>query len=323
MSLKNNAPCYNVICFPNGKNRFNNAHVVASLPARWSLHPSYMHTFGLTENYFIIVEQPLSISVLESVKVKVLQKPLASMFKWFEDEYTLIHAVCRRSGRRKFTFKAAAFFFLHIINAYETGDHIVVDICCYRDPSVLDCMYVDALENMQRIENYASMFKSRPLRFVLPINVPCSDSFDESSMAPPWNCCKWFQFLAKAANGEKPYQNMTNINRAFDDEKTTIDNEHEHVSGRHNDNLVELKNSSAKAYRMATQNGDMDPAIFCVPEILCDLGCETPRINEKMCQGTETLHTANPFANLTCIFFYLFSQKISLFLCNQFGRRCK
>lgn len=58
---------------------------------------------------------------------------------------TLIHAVNRKTGKQK-TFAAEAFFFLHIINQYEEEDHLVIDICCYSDPSMLDCMYIDALK---------------------------------------------------------------------------------------------------------------------------------------------------------------------------------
>jgi hypothetical protein len=46
------------------------------------------------------------------------------------------------------TFLAEAFFFLHIINQYETqdGNYIVLDICCYRDAKMLDCMYIDRMQ---------------------------------------------------------------------------------------------------------------------------------------------------------------------------------
>lgn len=252
-----------------------------------------MHTFGLTENYFIIVEQPLSISMLESLKTRVLRKPLASMLKWFQDEYTLIHVICRLSGQRKFTFTAAAFFFLHIINAYETGDHIVLDICCYRDPSVLDCMYVDAMENMQQIVNYANMFKSRPLRYVLPINVVVLDDefVGDSSMTRSWNYCEWMKILTRISSVRKPHKKLNNINPLFDGEGT-MTNETEHDISCHDENLVKLKNSNAKAYRMTSQDDDdnnNNPVIFCVPEALCDLGCETPRINEKISQGRSPI----------------------------------
>jgi len=41
---------------------------------------------------------------------------------------------------------ADAFFFLHTINAYEDDNHVVVDICCYKNAKMLDCMYIDALQ---------------------------------------------------------------------------------------------------------------------------------------------------------------------------------
>ena len=39
-----------------------------------------------------------------------------------------------------------AFFFLHTINAFEADGHVVVDICCYKDAKMLDCMYIEALK---------------------------------------------------------------------------------------------------------------------------------------------------------------------------------
>ena len=52
----------------------------------------------------------------------------------------------RDNGKLFKTFQTDAFFYLHIINSYEENDHLVIDICCYKDPSMLDCMYVDALK---------------------------------------------------------------------------------------------------------------------------------------------------------------------------------
>jgi carotenoid isomerooxygenase len=51
----------------------------------------------------------------------------------------------RKDGQLFKTYLAEAFFYLHIINSYEEDNHLIVDICCYKDPTMLDCMYVDAL----------------------------------------------------------------------------------------------------------------------------------------------------------------------------------
>ncbi|XP_072388974.1 carotenoid isomerooxygenase isoform X2 [Diabrotica undecimpunctata] len=69
------------------KQMFEEAQIVASIPARWQLNPSYMHTFGITENYYILVEQPLSISIPGMISSKFNAEPLASCFRWFHEEY--------------------------------------------------------------------------------------------------------------------------------------------------------------------------------------------------------------------------------------------
>ncbi|KAL0266943.1 UNVERIFIED_CONTAM: hypothetical protein PYX00_009347 [Menopon gallinae] len=162
--------------FPAGGSMFDQARMVASVPTRWKLHPGYMHTFGMTENYFVIVEQPLSVSVTAVVTNTLLDRPLAESLKWYPEEKTIIYLICRKSGRVCRTFHAESFFYLHIINQYEEDDHVVLDICCYKNPSMINCMYIDALKEGYKNPNYASMFRGRPLRFVLPINPTKSEA---------------------------------------------------------------------------------------------------------------------------------------------------
>lgn len=59
---------------------------------------------------------------------------------------THIYVLRRDTGKLAYTFKAEAFFYLHIINSYEEDNHIVVDICCYKDPGMINCMYVESLK---------------------------------------------------------------------------------------------------------------------------------------------------------------------------------
>lgn len=130
----------------------------------------------------------------------------------------------RYSGKLKYTFVAEAFFYMHIINQYERDNHIILDICCYKDASLLNAMYVESIKNGHNNPNYAEMFRGKPLRFVLPLN-----------------------------------QTKHSLN----------------------ENLVTLLNTGATAFK--TKN----KLILCKPEILCDLGCETPRINYDAKLGKE------------------------------------
>lgn len=70
---------------------FDQATIVASVPSRWLLNPSYMHTFGITENFFIIVEQPLSVSLPKMTMSIFKQEPMMNSFKWYDNESVRIH----------------------------------------------------------------------------------------------------------------------------------------------------------------------------------------------------------------------------------------
>ncbi|XP_054266986.1 carotenoid isomerooxygenase-like [Macrosteles quadrilineatus] len=152
------------------KEMFEAAEVVASVKARWPLHPSYMHTFGLTDNFYVIVEQPLTMSVPSMVKTQIKgDEKLTACFKFFPDEQTLFHVVDRSTGHNVQTFSCEPFFFFHIINQFEQDGHLVIDICCYSDGDMIDALYRDAMENMNQNPDYARLFRGRPLRFVLPL----------------------------------------------------------------------------------------------------------------------------------------------------------
>lgn len=62
---------------------FEQVRVVASIKCRWPLHPGYMHSFGMTEHYFVIVEQPLSISLSTAMMNRFNGDPLFNALKWF------------------------------------------------------------------------------------------------------------------------------------------------------------------------------------------------------------------------------------------------
>ncbi|XP_014262658.2 carotenoid isomerooxygenase-like [Cimex lectularius] len=207
---------------PKAKDIFSEAKIVAKVKTRWPAHPGYMHSFGMTDNYFIIVEQPMSIALPEMFFVnKIKNRPSSAALKFYKDHPTLIHLISRKTGKPVFKFNAEPFFYLHIINQYEIEDYVILDICVYKDPSMIDCMFIEALKEAKHNPNYAKMFRSRPVRFVLPLRQPKMQK-----------------------------------------------------------NLVTLKETNARAYWSKGK-------IYAVPEILCKIGCETPRINYPLYMGKK------------------------------------
>ncbi|EDV90679.1 carotenoid isomerooxygenase [Drosophila grimshawi] len=275
-TITKSGPAYTIICFPNGQHMFEDAHVVATLPCRWKLHPGYMHTFGLTDNYFVIVEQPLSVSLTDYVRSQLNNQNLSACLKWYEDKPTLFHLIERGSGKLVQTYESEAFFYLHIINAYEQDGHVVVDICSYKNPEMINCMYMEAIANMQTNPNYAMLFRGRPLRFVLPLGagvVALSKRRLVKSLslvgltAPP---------SSRLKHSASQYTDITYM--------ATNGRQESPQHGRHDEdagvNLITLGHTKAEAYQSA--NG-----ILLRPEMLCDWGCETPRIYYERYMGKK------------------------------------
>ena len=55
-------PEYTIQRFPpEASASFEGGQVVARVRSRWMFEPGYMHSFSATENYFVLIEQPLTI----------------------------------------------------------------------------------------------------------------------------------------------------------------------------------------------------------------------------------------------------------------------
>lgn len=251
MTVKKLGPFYNIIKFPPGDEMVANAEIVASVPSRWKFNPGYMHTFGITENYFIIVEQPLAVSVTSAIKATLTNEPLITSLKWFAEKQTYFYVVSRETGELVHTFCSEAFFYLHIVNQFEKDQHIVIDICSYRDPAMLNCMYVESMKTMQQNPNYARLFRGKPVRFVLPLTVPRKRNSQISSI-------------------------FTKLSRSMSFDKAPV-TEKDIIL----ENLVTLPGTKATAHRMPNNS------VYCTPELLCYMGCETPRINYDLHLGIE------------------------------------
>ncbi|XP_025269759.1 carotenoid isomerooxygenase [Camponotus floridanus] len=287
MNITPFGPRYNVVCFyPNristddsGEERelsmFDQATIVASVPSRWLLNPSYMHTFGITDNYFIIVEQPLAISFIRMMFTHLKKEPIINSFKWHENESTLIYIISRKTGQLVRTFVAETFFYLHIINQFETrdGEYIVLDICCYRDPKMLEYMYIDAMKNMHGDADFGRLFRARPLRFILPMREVHSDTTSDYNLITIKTVYQNLQLFQDISSIDH------NTNLEIVDDADNIENSNKSRYWRDEHRSALRKKPVAHLL--------LDGKIFVKPELLCDVGCETPRINADFYLGKE------------------------------------
>lgn len=273
VTVTKTGPAYCIICFPRGEAMCEDAYVIGSIPCRWKLNPGYMHTFGVTENYFVIVEQPMSVSLPEILKATVTKTKISSCLKFYDNKPTFIYLMDRKFGKLRHTFQSDAFFYLHIINQYEEDNHVVLDICCYKDASMIDCMYLDSMMNMQSNPQYAEMFRGKSLRFVLPliandttVAVPRSMSFANISTSV-------YKRVRQIQKSESAYDDFSELTPSLSKNTIELNNNMKESKIASGYNLISLDSTEAEAYRM------IDGSIHIKPELLCDIGCETPRIN--------------------------------------------
>ena len=104
--------------------------------------PSYMHSFAITENHVVLAEFPLTVN---SLVLLLSGKPFIDNYRWNARGTTRFLVVDTRNGTLRGEFHSEPFFAFHHINAFEDGDKLVLDICAYRDASVIDALRLDAL----------------------------------------------------------------------------------------------------------------------------------------------------------------------------------
>ena len=91
---------------------------VARIKSRWVMNPGYMHSFSVTKNYYILIEQPLCINVPTLVKDMILSSgAVIDGLVWYEEAPTIFHVVPKgnteKSSWRTMTYQSDPFAFLH------------------------------------------------------------------------------------------------------------------------------------------------------------------------------------------------------------------
>ena len=131
---------YNVYRIPDGSKRQT---LIGSVPVR---EPAYMHSFGMTENYVILVEFPL---VVNPLRILMSGKPFIENYRWKPERGTRFLVISKRDGQVVVTSESEAFFAFHHINAFEKDGEVVVDISAHHDSSAVDELYLNRLRGAE------------------------------------------------------------------------------------------------------------------------------------------------------------------------------
>ena len=108
--------------------------------------PAYMHSFGMTENYVILVEFPL---VVKPFDLLLSGKPFIENFSWKPDRGTRFIIMNKQNGNLVGTYQSDAFFAFHHVNSFEKDGEVFVDIIAYNDSAIVNALYLDVLRGQK------------------------------------------------------------------------------------------------------------------------------------------------------------------------------
>jgi carotenoid cleavage dioxygenase-like enzyme len=113
--------------------------LIGSLPVK---QPGYMHSFGMSERYVVLAENPLLVNPMS---VPLSKKAFIDNYEWQPARGTRFIVVDRHSGELQGVHETDAFFCFHHVNSFERGSELVVDLIAYDDPAIIALLQIDAL----------------------------------------------------------------------------------------------------------------------------------------------------------------------------------
>jgi carotenoid cleavage dioxygenase-like enzyme len=132
------SPQYHVYRLPvGGRHR----EVIASLDARG---PAYIHDCSVTDTHVILIESPLTLSVLRALNP--FSEGAIDMLRWDPDEPTRVLVVDRSSGDLVADPTFGATFCFHHVNAYCDDGDVVVDLIEFPDSDIVGSLSLDELD---------------------------------------------------------------------------------------------------------------------------------------------------------------------------------
>ncbi|XP_076024639.1 carotenoid-cleaving dioxygenase, mitochondrial-like [Genypterus blacodes] len=177
-SYGNKGALYNIICVPperkDTKDTLQGAKVLCSISPTSKSHPSYYHSFGMSENYVVFIEQPIKMDLLKIITCKLRGKALSEGIYWDPQQETVFHLIDKRTGLvSPVKYHAKALSTFHQINAFEEDGLLMLDMCCCDDGDAINNYLIQNLRKSGEAldEVYNSVSRVFPRRFVLPLNI--------------------------------------------------------------------------------------------------------------------------------------------------------
>ncbi|XP_066205445.1 beta,beta-carotene 15,15'-dioxygenase [Saccopteryx leptura] len=156
-----------------GKSPLKHTEALCSITSRSLLSPSYYHSFGITENYIVFLEQPFKMDIVKMATAYFRGVSWASCLAFHKEDKTYIHIIDQRTGKSVSTkFYTDPMVVFHHVNAYEEDGCLLFDVIAYEDSSLYQLFYLANL-NQDFDQNCRNTSIPALKRFAVPL---CTDT---------------------------------------------------------------------------------------------------------------------------------------------------
>lgn len=123
--------------------------------------PAYMHSFGMSRQYLVLVEFPLVVNPLSFL---FRFQPFIRHYRWRPERGLRFHVFDKDDGHRVKTVETDAAFAFHHINAFEHDGELIVDFVDHGDAGIIDQLYLARLRAGEPVDAVG-----RPVRYRIPL----------------------------------------------------------------------------------------------------------------------------------------------------------
>jgi len=109
------------------KEAMKKAKIISTIPSSYSHGcASYVHSFGMTENYLIFIEQPYVASISAIASSLMKGSCVKDWFEWKPQEINRFHVIEKETGKvlKSECVSDKPFFFLHVANCFEKSQEV-------------------------------------------------------------------------------------------------------------------------------------------------------------------------------------------------------
>uniref|UniRef100_A0A1I7T4C8 Beta,beta-carotene 9',10'-oxygenase n=1 Tax=Caenorhabditis tropicalis TaxID=1561998 RepID=A0A1I7T4C8_9PELO len=137
------------------------------------MYPTYMHSFGMSENYLIMFESPVRVNIQKFILRNFINTTYRDCLEWHSDKDVSVFILNKKTGEQlPLKLKMNPFFTFHHANTFEKDGCLVVDYCRIKNAGNFGTLNIDNMKTGEFQNDI--IFLPYLTRLVIPLSIPKS-----------------------------------------------------------------------------------------------------------------------------------------------------